>query len=392
MISRLLKTHLVFVAIALTAALASAAAAQQAGSIAIGPYVQNVSEDSATICWATIDGEATYAPAAGDAQTVRAYNHHSIWLRRLEPGTTYTYDVIGDGTDAGKGSFTTFPDGEHPFMFVAFGDTRSRHDVHRQIVERVIAEKPALVFNTGDLVSDGRDISHWEAFFEVSGHLMRSVPYYPALGNHENDARHYFDFFALPGNERYYSFNRGAVHFVVFDTAGLEIPETNQAVTEEQEKRFEQYLRAYYERQLEWLRDDLAGHADAKYVFAFFHHPLYSVRASRVEGAKEVREMFGSVFKDYNVSAVFTGHDHYYHRAVADGVQFVTTGGGGAPLYDTDAPQPESVKYAKIEHYVRVDVGPDKVAARVVDINGETIDEFEVAPRPAPAEPSGGEE
>jgi len=89
----------------------------------------------------------------------------------------------------------------------------------------------------------------------------------------------------------------------------------------------------------------------------------------------------GTVFQDHKVSAVFTGHDHHYHRAVAGGIQFVTTGGGGAGLYDTDAPQPETVKYAKVHHYVCVDLGPERARCRATDVDGNTIEEFEVLAR-----------
>jgi len=375
------RPRTLLVAMACAIALAAPALPQPAPPIAIGPYVQNVSANSAAICWATVSGQVTFAPPEGEAATVRSYEVHSILLRRLQPGTTYAYDILGDGSDAGKGTFTTFPEGEQPFDFIVLGDTRSRHDIHRRIVERITAETPDLVFNTGDLVSDGRDISGWETFFDINRDLMRSVPYYPVLGNHEKDSRFYFDFFTLPGNERHYSFNRGPAHFVALDIDGPEIPETNQAITKEQQERFDRYLEQYFERQLAWLQEDLAGHQDAKYVFVFFHNPLYSVRSSRVEGAKELRAKFGTIFQDQHVTAVFSGHDHYYHRAVDGGVQFVVTGGGGAPLYDTDAPQPETVKFAKVEHYVRVDVGPDAAKARVIDIDGTVIDEFEMPAR-----------
>ena len=382
----LTRSRRILPVVAVLIALAASASAQQTAPIAIGPYIQNVSDTSATICWATRDGQVTITAPDIEPQAVRAYNHHSVLLRRLTPATTYDYSVLGDVT-ADKVTFTTFPKDEQPLTFAVVGDTRSRHDVHRRIVEGIIAQKPALVLNTGDLVSDGRDIAGWETFFKTSGDLMRTVPYYPVLGNHENDAKFYFDFFALPGNERYYSFNRGPVHFIGLDTVGPRMPESNQPVTESQQQAFEQDQQRYWQRQMEWLRDDLAAQNDAKYIFVFFHHPLYTVKASRVEGTNEVRDRFGTVFQDNRVSAVFTGHDHYYHRAVAGGIPFVTTGGGGAPLYDTDAPQPETVKYAKVEHFVRIDVGLDKAAARVIDINGATIDEFEMRAR-APASPN----
>jgi len=378
------KTTRALVLLALLAA-ASAAVAQQA--IAIGPYVQDVSTDNATICWATLSGQVTVAPLQGDAVALHEYQHHEVRIRDLEPGTTYTYDVLGDGSDAGRGMFTTVPEGEYAFSFAVVADTQNRDNAwHRPIVERIIAARPDLVLNVGDLVSDGRDILDWDRFFEINADLMRFAPYYAVLGNHDRHSALYFDFFALPGNERYYSFDRGAAHFVVVDSPGPYLPENNQTLTPGDRARYAQQCEAYWQRQMEWLREDLEGHQKAKYIFVFFHYPVYSVLASRVESANRLRERFGSVFQDYGVSAVFHGHDHHYHRAAAGGVQFVTGGVAGGNARPTDAaPLPESVKYASAVTYMLAEVGPERTTVRVIDTAGATVDEFELLPRAAGA-------
>lgn len=68
------------------------------------------------------------------------------------------------------------------------------------------------------------------------------------------------------------------------------------------------------------------------------------------------------------------GHDHHYHRAVKDNVHFITSAGGGAPLYKFDAIQPETVKYKKIEHFVNVEINGDNAVLHVIDINGTEFD------------------
>jgi len=137
----------------------------------------------------------------------------------------------------------------------------------------------------------------------------------------------------------------------------------------------------HWREQMAWLADDLAAHNDAKYIFVYLHHPLYSAMAKRQALAQEVRERFGTLLEKYRVSAVFSGHDHHYHRAVAGGVQFVTAAGGGAPLYEIDSPRPETVKSAKIHHYVSVEAGPERAVARVTDIDGQMVDRFQMRPR-----------
>ena len=95
-----------------------------------------------------------------------------------------------------------------------------------------------------------------------------------------------------------------------------------------------------------------------------------------MEEAEERRAFWGDIFERHGVNAVLNGHDHYYHHAIHGGTHYVVTAGGGAPLYDTDAIQPETVKYKKIEHFMRVDVGLESTKMTAIDINGETIEEI----------------
>jgi len=358
--------------------------AQERPPVAIGPYVQNVGTRTATICWATVSGEVTVAPPANNDSCFREYQVDSIVLRGLKPGTTYTYSVPGDTGDAGRCSFTTFAEGEHPFRFCVISDTQNRgNPAHRLIVERMMADKPDMLFNVGDLVSDGRNIGDWEEFFRVEGALLRSVPCYAALGNHERDSSLYFQFFALPGNERYYSFDRGAAHFVVLDSPGPYMPDDNQSVTKADRDRFEQRNKRYWQEQMAWFKEDLSGRSDAKYVFVFLHFPIYSLKASRVASTNELRARFGTVFQDHHVTAVFSGHDHHYHREVVGGVHFVDGGAAGGLPRPIDAPiPPETVKHASVASFTRVDVGPDRAKVRVIGVAGKTVDEFELLPRP----------
>lgn len=355
--------------------------------VAIGPYVQNVGTSNAVICWATLSGEVTVSPPVKNDTCFREYQMHSIVLRGLTPGTTYTYRVPGDTAAAGGCTFTTLPEGEHAFSFCVISDTQNRDNkAHRSIVEHLLADRPDILFNVGDLVSDGRNTGDWEEFFRTQGPLLRSVPCYPVLGNHERDASLYFQFFTLPGRERYYSFNRGAAHFVVLDSPGERMPDDNQAVTKADQDRFKERSRRYWQQQMQWFKDDLAGHRNVKYVFVFLHFPIYSLMASRVASTNEFRDRLGTVFQDDGVTAVFSGHDHHYHREVVGGVHFVDGGVGGGSARPINAPLfPETVKHAAVESFTRVDIGLDRANVRVIDVTGHTVDEFELSPRPQSA-------
>ena len=358
--------------------LAVAADEAEQAPIAFGPYVQNVTHESAVICWLTLSGESKVKGPNGD-EVVREYEQHERAFVRLEPSTRYEYDMLGDGSPEGRGSFTTFPREIEPFGFVVFGDTRSRHDIHERLVERIIKEKPLFVINTGDLVSDGRSIEDWEHFFRINRELMRTIPYYPALGNHEKDSPHYFDFFNLPGNERYYSYVVGDAFFLVLDTEGADYP--TPGFIKDKEWFWANQNKDYMEKQKAWADRMLGLHKDAGFVFVVFHSPLFSAKRSRIIDAQLRREFWGGIFERHGVQVVFNGHDHHYHHALNNGTHYVVTGGGGAGLYDADAPRPETVKAVKIEHYIRIEVGKDETKLTAIDINGEVIDEFSVAKR-----------
>ncbi|MBC8181537.1 metallophosphoesterase [candidate division KSB1 bacterium] len=354
---------------------------QSKNQIAIGPYVQNVTDEKATICWSTITGQSILINPDSSKQIINEYQHHEMMLGDLHPNSTYSYDVLGNGSSEGKGSFRTFPKKFVPFRFVVLGDTRGRHKIHAQHVKRIIEKEPLFVVNTGDLISDGLKIQHWEKFFEINRELMRNVPYFPVLGNHEHDSKHYYDFFNLPGNERYYHFSVGDALFIVLDTSGEDYQTPDYIKDENKEYFWNNYNLIYFKEQKAWLEHTLDLHKDAGFIFVFFHEPLFSVKPSRVEDAKMRRAFWGDIFERHGVQVILNGHDHHYHHAFSGGTHYITTAGGGAGLYDVSAIQPETVMVKKVEHFVVVDVGLNEAKLTAIDINDNVIEEIKVEKR-----------
>jgi len=347
----------------------------------IGPYVQNMSDDEVTICWSTFEGTTSISNSDSVIQKVSQYRQHKSIITRLEANTTYSYDVLNDGTDKGKGNFTTFHEKTKEFHFAVLGDTRTRHDIHQRIVDRIIDEKPAFVVNTGDLVSRGNSMEDWEHFFRINDKLIRNTPYYSVLGNHEQDSENYYNFFSMPGNESYYFFSVGDALFVVLDMEGPDYNTPAYLKGKSREAFWTNIGKEYFEKEKKWLENVLTLNDDAGYIFVFFHPTWYSIKKSRVEEAELRRKFWGDIFERHNVTAVLNGHDHYYHHAEHGGTHYIVTAGGGAPLYNTDAPQPETVKYKKIEHYMRIDVKRGQTIIKAIDIDGELIEEIKVKKR-----------
>jgi hypothetical protein len=180
-----------------------------------GPIIQNVQTNRATVNWVTTRtaGELR-KQGARTATSVEEQLYHQVELTGLEPETAYQCDLNQYGIDA-EVTFTTPPSGDKPFSFIVFGDNRTRHDVHKRVVERVLPEKPQFILNTGDLVGNGLNPGDWDKFFEIEKDLLRSTPYYPVLGNHDRNAPVFSKYFTFPGDNCYrYSFDWGNAHFV----------------------------------------------------------------------------------------------------------------------------------------------------------------------------------
>lgn len=137
--------------------------------------------------------------------------------------------------------------------------------------------------------------------------------FFPSLGNHDWNtpgAVPYLNYFALPGNERYYDFVRGDVHFFALDSDSHE-PDGNSSGSV----------------QAQWLHSKLDS-ATSRWKIAYFHHPPYS-SGSR-HGSSTVMQW---PFKAWGVHAVLAGHEHFYERLYQDSVTYFVNGLGGKQIY-----------------------------------------------------------
>ena len=202
--------------------------------------------------------------------------------------------------------------------FAVYGDTRDGHDVHAAIVAGALTKGAELVLETGDLVRDSSSAAEWARFDAITTVMRAAVPFYPARGNHDNQGGDLFEAH-LPRTgvtrERFhYSFDRGPLHFVAIDTE------------EALGRGTPQYA---------WLDADMErARRGGRSIIVISHKPVFSIgpEAARRDLA-ERRETLHPLFRRHGVVLVFSGHDHMYYRTIRDGVTYVVTGGGGAPLY-----------------------------------------------------------
>src|SRR5581483_5476334 len=127
-----------------------------------------------------------------------------------------------------------------------------------------------------------------------------------------------------------------------------------------------------------WLEEDLNQHQKADYRFVMAHHPPFTAVGSRQGGSPHMTALT-PMFEKYHVSAAFFGHDHNYQHYVKNGIHYVTTGGGGAPLYDVSKPAAGiTVKVVSIENFVDVSVDGKTVKFEAIAVDGSTIEAFEI--------------
>src|SRR6266849_2987990 len=343
---------------------AAMAAAQK---IAGGPLVVNATPRTATVVWLVEGSHVTLHAPGAPPRTSPSLRVEKTTLTGLQPNTRYEYDVAGQA--AGKGSFKTPPIGAGAYRFVVYGDTRTRHDVHRKVVKALVAHGiPDFVLHTGDLVADGNDTSMWPVFFDIEKHLLRQTVFFPSLGNHERNSRDYYDFFQV--TTPYYSFDWGNGHFIVLNS------DVGNAAASERSKD------VFWTEQTRWLEDDLQSHQKADYRFVFAHHPPFTAVARR-QGDNPNMTALVPMFEKYRVTAAFFGHDHNYQHYLKNGIHYVITGGGGAPLYDVDKPADGiTQKVISTEHFVTVTVDGPTARIEAIAVDGRKLDEIELQSRP----------
>lgn len=325
--------------------------------LARGPYLQGVRPDGAIVCfWTDVECEGVVRIGNRAIRTPKGRRHYAE-IGELKPATEYTYVVEAGGAASEPAAFRTTPaSADAPVTFVAFGDCRSGPETHAKVVERMAKHRPEFVLSTGDLVENGADSREWDLFFRTAGPLLRAAPYYPSLGNHEANAKEYFDVFVLGGEERWYSFDWGPIHVVSIDTT---------------------VLWRRHPKQLAWLKDDLAR-SKAPFKIVIWHHAPYSSHEAvfRQREAEVLAQIYAPILEQGGVCLALGGHNHNYQRAEARGVTYVTTAGGGAPLYALGPALPERKAARVTHHYCLLRAEGKTLSLEAIDLEGKVFDRW----------------
>jgi len=331
------------------------------------------------------------------SKTSLGLTRHEVLLDVPVPSSTIYYSVtITDSANPAvsvtvpEKSFHTARFAGQPFSFGAAGDNRPWSNTTVQpavwgtIVGQMAAENPDLALNVGDIIygtptdTSTQNIAKYDGYFSITSTLSASVPVYQAIGNHEyigtaSNRAGYEQEFTLPENngadagtygEEYYSFDNGDTHFVSLCT---ELPGQEGLVTGNQKL---------------WLQQDLAVNTKP-WTVVFMHRPLFAgvhttdpwMNTANTVGQQNKADMH-ALFRQYGVDIVFEGHEHFYHHHVEDGIQYIITGGGGAPLMTPPVSAPGDIfGWSGYEH-VKVDETAASLKVSAIDSTGITRESF----------------
>lgn len=246
--------------------------------------------------------------------------HYAAAIPELKPNTAYTYRIIlGDAaTDwlplsAGAGE-------DAPFEALIFADSQcTDFSILRDFLQKAFRRHPNAAFFAidGDLVDNGELPFYWTSFLAAISPYASRLPFVPVMGNHEcygADWKNalpagYLAAFAVPENgstrfrRYYYSFDYGAVHFIVLNTQFQELDALRPGLHLEE---------------LSWLKADCAASKKPWKVVLMHKDVLaydeYQPGTGQTGGISDVGNAFMASFDALGVDLVLTGHMHTYRN------------------------------------------------------------------------------
>ena len=290
-----------------------------------------------------------------DDTTLPSYIH-KIRISGLLPATKYHYRVIY-GTTAGED--ITFKTGAGPdkvFRFAFMADCHENTRVHGDIDVLMKEKQPDFLIYGGDICSSGDYNSFKNEFFiQPELDLISRVPFFLSPGNHEGWGKNTRAFTQQPdsgsGTEDYYSFDRGAAHFLVLNT------EVDFSAASPQYK---------------FAQSDLAA-TGKKWKIAVFHKPAYANGGDWWGLPDPTRELAEKVLSPAGVQLVLAGHMHYYQHNYSNGTHHLVVSSAGG-YQENPVDDIYTIKGDKGYHYAVVDVDSLSLCVRVYNGAGTLVD------------------
>ncbi|WP_348261407.1 metallophosphoesterase [Telmatobacter sp. DSM 110680] len=223
-----------------------------------------------------------------------------------------------------------------PIHMVGYGDMRftdpavkigTNPRIRKYLAERVAEESPEVLLLTGDMPYIGSSDADWQVFRDETALWRKNqILQLPTMGNHEvrtdihKGIANYLKNFPGIQNHRYYSVLMGSVEVISLDMTSASGGTSPQAT--------------WFAAQLDHLP------AQVDFLFILYHTPWVVDEQSKLftnlpsKEALTLRHLLEiHLHKMHAKVIVFNGHIHNYERFERNGVEYVTSGGGGAEPY-----------------------------------------------------------
>lgn len=360
--------------------------------ISKGPYLQAPGSNTMTILWEApieykcvvhyginslentlkvnkpkkVQGNLSSSTVSGALATITGSSKtnfylYEVTLTGLKPDTVYNYSLEIDGVKLPPKKFKTFSVRPEKVTFIAYGDTRTRPDIHAKIARWFKGYSPEFILHTGDLVSRGSRYTVWSReFFGPLTNVIDEIPLFPILGNHEEKSELYFNYFKLPFKENYYDFVDGPVHIVCLDY----------------------HYSKQTDEQFKFAKNALES-SKSPWKIVVVHNPLFNVGGHTTGWG---HKYYLPLFHQTKVDVVIAGHSHIYERFFplaprsmpnAQPITHITSGGGGAPLHKSK-PHPALAAHSPTNHFLVFEATSNSLKGICVRIDGAIIDSFEL--------------
>ena len=202
------------------------------------------------------------------------------------------------------------PNAPDSFKFAVLGDFGTGDKTQYQLADQMAKLHDrfnyGIVILVGDNLYGSERPQDFVKKFEqpYKALLDKGVKFYASLGNHDAREQRFYKLFNMDG-KLYYTFSPKAnIRFFALEST---YPDPEQ---------------------FKWLEDELKA-STSDWKIPYFHHPLYS-SGERHGSDLRLRDGLEPLFIKYNVSVVFTGHDHFYERVKPQkDITYFVTGSGG---------------------------------------------------------------
>ena len=257
-----------------------------------------------------------------------------------------------------------------PLVFAAIGDYGGGNSSEADVAYLIQSWQPEFIITLGDNnypngAANNMDNAIGQFFHNyiypyqgTSGEGSDINRFFPSLGNHDvktDNGQPYFDFFTLPGNERYYDFIWGPVHLFALDDLDSEPDGVGTSSI-----------------QADWLKERLAA-SSSPWNIVYMHYPPYS---SGTHGSTDWARW---PYAEWGADAVLAGHDHTYERLWVDGTPYFVNGAGGYTLYNfVNILESSQVRYNADYGAMRMEATDGYLLFQFYNRSNELIDQMEL--------------